>query len=141
MNDYNDINCLGMEPRKCANLKYYTRYIVRDNPTEAFKGTGIKDAFKGLGTIEAIAKVRNGLTQEDNFVVFVKKDDEFYFYEYSDECGVNGKRGPYKDLNTAMSNADCSGLFEENTKSSRYNVFTEELDTDYDVEDLNEFLF
>lgn len=140
MNDYKDVYDLDLDQRKYTNLEMCRRYIVKgDNPVSAFKDTGIKDAFKGKGTIEAIANVRKDFNGEDKFVVFTKQDNEFYFYEYSEEFGVRGKRGPYVDMNTAMSNADCSGLFEESNDVSAYDVLNEELD--YDVEDLNEKLF
>ena len=47
------------------------------------------------------------------YVLFVKEEGGVKVYLYTVLNGLYNEMGPYKDLDTAMSNADCYGLFEE----------------------------
>lgn len=72
----------------------------------------IKDVIKGLGKCEAIARIRDTLAGNPRYCLVLSSDNRYFVYLYSTTNGLYNKMGPFPTLDSAMSRADCYGLFE-----------------------------
>ena len=117
MNNFDDVYALNRDERQISNLETYRRFISKgDKPLECINdedAKAIKDALSGKGRVLAVADGRRSLAGNHKYVLFVKEDGGVKVYLYTVLNGLYNEMGPYKDLDTAMSNADCYGLFEE----------------------------
>lgn len=117
MNNFDDVYALNRDERQISNLETYRRFISKgDKPLECINdedAKAIKDALSGKGKILAVVDGRRSLAGNHKYVLFVKEDGGVKVYLYTVLNGLYNEMGPYKDLDTAMSNADCYGLFEE----------------------------
>ena len=126
MNNFDNVYCLGIECRKTANTEGdYCRGLEKgsgciDNiiPSERPEHAALKDAVKGKGSVAACAEVRATLAGNKKYLVVIKttKTEEskggFEVYLFSLANGLYNKMGPYPTLDSALSRADCFGLFE-----------------------------
>ena len=117
MNNFDDVYALNRDERQISNLETYRRFISKgDKPLECINdedAKAIKDALSGKGRVLAVADGRRSLAGNHKYVLFVKEEGGVKVYLYTVLNGLYNEMGPYKDLDTAMSNADCYGLFEE----------------------------
>lgn len=117
MNNFDDVYALNRDERQISNLETYRRFISKgDKPLKCINdedAKAIKDALSGKGKILAVVDGRRSLAGNHKYVLFVKEDNGVKVYLYTVLNGLYNEMGPYKDLDTAMSNADCYGLFEE----------------------------
>ena len=117
MNNFDDVYALNRDERQISNLETYRRFISKgDKPLECINdedAKAIKDALSGKGKVLAVVDGRRSMAGNHKYVLFVKEDDGVKVYLYTVLNGLYNEMGPYKDLDTAMSNADCYGLFEE----------------------------
>lgn len=117
MNNFDDVYALNRDERQISNLETYRRFISKgDKPLECINdedAKAIKDVLSGKGRVLAVADGRRSLAGNHKYVLFVKEDGGVKVYLYTVLNGLYNEMGPYKDLDTAMSNADCYGLFEE----------------------------
>lgn len=126
MNNFDNVYCLGMECRKDANTQGdYCRGLEKgsgciDNiiPSEIPEYNALKDAVKGKGSVAACGEVRRTLAGNRKYLVVLKtkksEEDEggFEVYLFSLANGLYNKMGPFPTLDSALSRADCFGLFE-----------------------------
>ena len=126
MNNFDNVYCLGIECRKTANTEGdYCRGLEKgsgciDNiiPSERPEHAALKDAVKGKGSVAACAEVRATLAGNKKYLVVLKttKTEEseggFEVYLFSLANGLYNKMGPFPTLDSALSRADCFGLFE-----------------------------
>lgn len=148
MNNFEDVYALNRDERQISNLETYRRFISRgDKPLECINdedAKAIKDVLSGKGRVLAVADGRRSLAGNHKYVLFVKEEGGVKVYLYTVLNGLYNEMGPYKDLDTAMSNADCYGLFEEckqvaNTKVLENNMnkkLFEEIIEDWDDDDV-----
>lgn len=117
MNNFEDVYALNRDERQISNLETYRRFISRgDKPLECINdedAKAIKDVLSGKGKLLAVVDGRRSMAGNHKYVLFVKEDGGVKVYLYTVLNGLYNEMGPYKDLDTAMSNADCYGLFEE----------------------------
>ena len=126
MNNFDKVNCLGMECRKTANtegdnckpLEKGSGCIDNVIPSEFPEYNALKDAVKGKGSVVACAEVRKTLAGNRKYLVVLKTkktedNDEGYEVDlFSLANGLYNKMGPFPTLDSALSRADCFGLFE-----------------------------
>lgn len=126
MNNFDNVFCLGMECRKdsntqvnsCRGLEKGSGCIDNVIPSEIPEYNALKDAIKGKGSIAACGEVRRTLAGNRKYLVVLKtkksEDDEggFEVYLFSLANGLYNKMGPFPTLDSALSRADCFGLFE-----------------------------
>jgi len=126
MNNFDNVYCLGIECRKTANTEGdYCRGLEKgsgciDNiiPSERPEHAALKDAVKGKGSVAACAEVRATLAGNKKYLVVIKttkteeKEGGFEVYLFSLANGLYNKMGPFPTLDSALSRADCFGLFE-----------------------------
>lgn len=120
MNTWKDAFELDMKSRikhDTMSNKYLVNYI-KNNDWENYvfdedDKKAIRDLMKGNGKIVAIAKVKDTYAGNDSYVLFTLKDDKYFVMQYSKLNGAWNEMGPYVSLNTAESNADTYGLFQE----------------------------
>lgn len=148
MNNFDDVYALNRDERQISNLETYRRFISKgDKPLECINdedAKAIKDALSGKGKILAVVDGRRSLAGNHKYVLFVKEEGGVKVYLYTVLNGLYNEMGPYKDLDTAMSNADCYGLFEEckqvaNTKILENNMnkkLFEEIVDEWDDDDV-----
>lgn len=120
MNTLKNVFDLDANSRKnsntdCTNLLVnkidgddWVQYVNDDEDVKA-----IKDVMKGNGKLVAIARVKDTYAGNDSYVLFTLKDDKYFVMQYSKLNGIWNEMGPYVSLNTAESNADTYGLFQE----------------------------
>ena len=117
MNNFDDVYALNRDERQISNLETYRRFISKgDKPLECINdedAKAIKDVLSGKGKLLAVVDGRRSLAGNHKYVLFVKEEGGVKVYLYTVLNGLYNEMGPYKDLDTAMSNADCYGLFEE----------------------------
>lgn len=117
MNNFDDVYALNRDERQISNLETYRRFISKgDKPLECINdedAKAIKDVLSGKGKLLAVVDGRRSMAGNHKYVLFVKEDGGVKVYLYTVLNGLYNEMGPYKDLDTAMSNADCYGLFEE----------------------------
>lgn len=117
MNNFDDVYALNRDERQISNLETYRRFISKgDKPLKCINdedAKAIKDVLSGKGRVLAVADGRRSLAGNHKYVLFVKEEGGVKVYLYTVLNGLYNEMGPYKDLDTAMSNADCYGLFEE----------------------------
>lgn len=148
MNNFDDVYALNRDERQISNLETYRRFISKgDKPLECINdedAKAIKDVLSGKGKLLAVVDGRRSLAGNHKYVLFVKEEGGVKVYLYTVLNGLYNEMGPYKDLDTAMSNADCYGLFEEckqvaNTKVLENNMnkkLFEEIIEDWDDDDV-----
>lgn len=148
MNNFDDVYALNRDERQISNLETYRRFISKgDKPLRCINdedAKAIKDALSGKGRILAVVDGRRSLAGNHKYVLFVKEEGGVKVYLYTVLNGLYNEMGPYKDLDTAMSNADCYGLFEEckqvaNTKILENNMnkkLFEEIIDEWDDDDV-----
>ena len=117
MNNFEDVYDLNRDDRQISNLETYRRFISKgDKPLQCINdedAKAIKDALNGKGKLLAVVDGRRTMMGNHKYVLFVKGECGVKVYLYTVLNGLYNDMGPYKDLDTAMSNADCYGLFEE----------------------------
>lgn len=117
MNNFEDVYGLNRDDRQMSNLETYRRFISKgDKPLECINdedAKAIKDVLSGKGKLLAVVDGRRSMAGNHKYVLFVKEEGGVKVYLYTVLNGLYNEMGPYKDLDTAMSNADCYGLFEE----------------------------
>lgn len=148
MNNFDDVYALNRDERQISNLETYRRFISKgDKPLECINdedAKAIKDVLSGKGKLLAVVDGRRSMAGNHKYVLFVKEEGGVKVYLYTVLNGLYNEMGPYKDLDTAMSNADCYGLFEEckqvaNTKVLENNMnkkLFEEIIEDWDDDDV-----
>lgn len=138
MNNFEDVYDLNRDDRQISNLETYRRFISKgDKPLQCINdedAKAIKDALNGKGKLLAVADGRRTMAGNHKYVLFVKEEGGVKVYLYTVLNGLYNDMGPYKDLDTAMSNADCYGLFEECKRVANKKVLQE------DAEDEEEFI-
>lgn len=129
MNNFEDVNGLNRDDRQMSNLETYRRFISKgDKPLQCINdedAKAIKDVLSGKGKLLAIADGRRTMAGNHKYVLFVKEEGGVKVYLYTVLNGLYNDMGPYKDLDTAMSNADCYGLFEECKRVANKKVLNE----------------
>ncbi len=117
MNNFEDVYALNRDERQISNLETYRRFISKgDKPLQCINdddAKAIKDVLNGKGKLLAVVDGRRSMAGNHKYVLFVKEEGGVKVYLYTVLNGLYNEMGPYKDLDTAMSNADCYGLFEE----------------------------
>lgn len=151
MNHFDDVCGLHLEARKDANLETFQRFISKgDDPLCCIKeedAKEIKNAIKGMGKLLAVANGRRTLAGNHKYVLFIKEKEGVKVYLYTVLNGLYNEMGPFKDLDTALSNADCYGLFEECKKVASMKVLEgnmnkklfEEIVEEWDDDDFDTF--
>lgn len=151
MNHFDDVCGLHLEARTAANLETFQRFISKgDDPLCCIKeedAKEIKNVIKGLGKLLAVANGRRTLAGNHKYVLFIKEKEGVKVYLYTVLNGLYNEMGPFKDLDTALSNADCYGLFEEckkiaNTKVLEGNMnkkLFEEIIEEWDIDDIDTY--
>lgn len=121
MSNYTNVCGLNRDERQLANLETYRRVLDKcDNPYECLdKDTAkeIKDVLKGVGKLVAFADGKRTMAGNNKYILFVEIKEGIKVYLYTSLNGLYNEMGPYDDLDTALSNADCYGLFEESKKN------------------------
>lgn len=126
MNNFDNVYCLGVDCRKeantqgdsCRGLEKGSSCIDNIIPSEIPEYNALKDAIKGKGSIAACGEVRRTLAGNRKYLVVLKtkksEEDEggFEVYLFSLANGLYNKMGPFPTLDSALSRADCFGLFE-----------------------------
>lgn len=151
MNHFDDVCGLHLEARKEANLETFQRFISKgDDPLCCIKDEDakeIKNAIKGMGKLLAVANGRRTLAGNHKYILFIKEQDGVKVYLYTVLNGLYNEMGPFKDLDTALSNADCYGLFEECKKIASMKVLEgnmnkklfEEIAEEWDIDDIDTY--
>lgn len=138
MNNFEDVYGLNRDDRQMSNLETYRRFISKgDKPLQCINdedAKAIKDVLSGKGKLLAIADGRRTMAGNHKYVLFVKEEGGVKVYLYTVLNGLYNDMGPYKDLDTAMSNADCYGLFEECKRVANKKVLNESIE-DEEFED------
>lgn len=151
MNHFDDVCGLHLEARTAANLETFQRFISKgDDPLCCIKeedAKEIKNAIKDMGKLLAVANGRRTLAGNHKYVLFIKEKEGVKVFLYTVLNGLYNEMGPFKDLDTALSNADCYGLFEEckkiaNTKVLEGNMnkkLFEEIIEEWDIDDIDTY--
>lgn len=138
MNNFEDVYGLNRDDRQMSNLETYRRFISKgDKPLQCINdedAKAIKEVLSGKGKLLAIADGRRTMAGNHKYVLFVKEEGGVKVYLYTVLNGLYNDMGPYKDLDTAMSNADCYGLFEECKRVANKKVLNESIE-DEEFED------
>lgn len=119
MNNFENIYSIDGEQRKITNTelqdgyKLFTRVkdclsFIKDKP----EYEAIKDAIKGKGKLEVITRVRNTLAGNPKYCLVLNEDDGYKVYLFSIASGLYNEMGPFPTVDSALSRADCYGLFE-----------------------------
>lgn len=121
MNNFDYVDNLSLYDRITANTE------LQDGNKFFFKGNDcldkmfgksssekdlIKSELKGIGSIAAIAQVRKSLSGNRKYCIIVKNNENFFVFLFTVNNGLYNKMGPFKSLDSAISRADCFGLFE-----------------------------
>lgn len=138
MNNFEDVYGFNRDDRQMSNLETYRRFISKgDKPLQCINdedAKAIKDVLSGKGKLLAIADGRRTMAGNHKYILFVKEECGVKVYLYTVLNGLYNDMGPYKDLDTAMSNADCYGLFEECKRVANKKVLNESIE-DEEFED------
>lgn len=138
MNDFENVGGLDRDSRQLANLQTYSRFLGKcEDPYDMLDKdvkADVKDILKGKGKLVAVAQSGRALSGAPRYVLFVDVKDGVKFYSYTKLNKLYNEFGPFKDLETALSNADCYGLFEEGKNNMNKKLF-EEIIEDYDPYD------
>lgn len=139
MNNFDDVYALNRDERQISNLETYRRFISKgDKPLECINdedAKAIKDVLSGKGKLLAVVDGRRSMAGNHKYVLFVKEEGGVKVYLYTVLNGLYNEMGPYKDLDTAMSNADCYGLFEECKQVANTKVLNESIEDEEEFED------
>ncbi len=142
MNNFEDIVNLNVDERAFDNSEAYKRFLIRgpewaDELSNKEDVKNIKDAVKGVGRLVAVADGRRTMMGNHKYILFIETKDGYKVYLYTSMNGLYNEMGPYDSLDTAESNADCYGLFEEQKKIMNKKLF----ESIYDgIEDDDEML-
>lgn len=138
MNDFENVGGLDRDSRQLANLQTYSRFLGKcEDPYDMLDKdvrADVKDILKGKGKLVAVAQSGRALSGAPRYVLFVDVKDGVKFYSYTKLNKLYNEFGPFKDLETALSNADCYGLFEEGKNNMNKKLF-EEINEEYDPYD------
>ena len=139
MNNFEDVYGLNRDDRQISNLETYRRFISKgDKPLQCINdedAKAIKDVLSGKGKLLAVVDGRRSMAGNHKYVLFVKEEGGVKVYLYTVLNGLYNEMGPYKDLDTAMSNADCYGLFEECKQVANKKVLNESIEDEEEFED------
>ena len=145
MNNFDYVDNLSLYDRITANTE------LQDGHKFFFKGNDcldeifgknssekdlIKSEIKGIGRIAAIAQVRKSLSGNRKYCIIVKNNESFFVFLFTLNNGLYNKMGPFKSLDSAISRADCFGLFENKTHKKGKSMLEdkkdyEDFDDDY----------
>lgn len=151
MNNFEDVYGLNRDDRQMSNLETYRRFISKgDKPLQCINdedAKAIKDVLSGKGKLLAVVDGRRTMAGNHKYVLFVKEEGGVKVYLYTVLNGLYNDMGPYKDLDTAMSNADCYGLFEECKRVANKKVLGEDMNKklfeeiveDWDIDDIDTY--
>lgn len=81
--------------------------------------SALKDAVKGKGKVVRCGKIRDNFAGNNRYVVFLDEDDGYTVYLFSVANGLYNKMGPFTTLDSALSRADCYGLFKEDKMTTK----------------------
>ncbi len=135
MNNFEDVGGLDLEARQLSNLETYHRFLIKgdwENTIESDDAKAIKEAVKGLGKVVAVADGRRTMAGNHKYVLCIENKEGVKVYLFTVLNGLYNEMGPYVDLDTALSNADCYGLFEECKEVANKKVFNESIIDDED---------
>lgn len=139
MNNFEDVYGLNRDDRQMSNLETYRRFISKgDKPLQCINdedAKAIKDVLSGKGKLLAVVDGRRSMAGNHKYVLFVKEEGGVKVYLYTVLNGLYNDMGPYKDLDTAMSNADCYGLFEECKRVANKKVLNESIEDEEEFDD------
>lgn len=94
----------------------------------------IKSEIKGIGSVAAIAQVRKSLSGNRKYCIIVKNNESFFVFLFTTNNGLYNKMGPFKSLDSAISRADCFGLF-ENKSNKKGKIMLEDTKDFEDFDD------
>lgn len=145
MNHERYITGLNNECRKDCNTErwgWLTKNIDDCIDKEEFPedNSALKDAVKDKGKAVRIGKIRDNFAGNNRYIVFLDEEDGYTVYLFSVANGLYNKMGPFSTLDSALSRADCYGLFKEGkmTKKDFETILREAVgDYLYDDEDGN----
>ena len=128
MNNFEDTVNLNVDERAFDNCEAYKRFIIKgpewaDELSNKEDVKNIKDVVKGVGKLVAVADGRRTMMGNHKYILFIETKDGYKVYLYTNMNGLYNEMGPYDSLDTAESNADCYGLFEEQKKIMNKKLF------------------
>lgn len=124
MNHERYIAGLDNECRKDANTEAYGWLAdnIDDGVFDKDDKEALKDAIKGKGKVKKVGKIRDNFAGNNRYVIILDNEDGYTVYLFSVANGLYNKMGPFVTLDSAISRADCYGLFKEN-KNVEDNLF------------------
>lgn len=127
MNNFDSVYSLGVVDR--VNAMESNTYRIMDKgpncidnviPNSIPEYSALKDAIKDKGKPVVCAQVRRTLAGNRKYFIALNstKDQEqgFTIYLFSLANGLYNRMGPFPTLDSALSRADCYGLFQEGVK-------------------------
>lgn len=128
MNNFEDTVNLNVDERAFDNSEAYKRFLIKgpnceDDLSNKEDVKNIKDAVKGVGKLVAVADGRRTMMGNHKYILFIETKEGYKVYLYTSMNGLYNEMGPYDSLDTAESNADCYGLFEEQKKLMNKKLF------------------
>lgn len=135
MNNFDSVYSLGVVDR--VNAMESNTYRIMDKgpncidnviPNSIPEYSALKDAIKDKGKPVVCAQVRRTLAGNHKYFIALNstKDQEqgFTIYLFSLANGLYNRMGPFPTLDSALSRADCYGLFQEGVKDMTEETLT-----------------
>ena len=135
MNNFDSVYSLGVVDR--VNAMESNTYRIMDKgpncidnviPNSITEYSALKDAIKDKGKPVVCAQVRRTLAGNRKYFIALNstKDQEqgFTIYLFSLANGLYNRMGPFPTLDSALSRADCYGLFQEGVKEMNEEMLT-----------------
>ena len=135
MNNFDSVYSLGVVDR--VNAMESNTYRIMDKgpncidnviPNSIPEYSALKDAIKDKGKPIVCAQVRRTLAGNRKYFIALNstKDQEqgFTIYLFSLANGLYNRMGPFPTLDSALSRADCYGLFQEGIKAMTEETLT-----------------
>lgn len=135
MNNFDSVYSLGVVDR--VNAMESNTYRIMDKgpncidnviPNSIPEYSALKDAIKDKGKPVVCAQVRRTLAGNRKYFIALNstKDQEqgFTIYLFSLANGLYNRMGPFPTLDSALSRADCYGLFQEGVKEMNEEMLT-----------------
>ena len=135
MNNFDSVYSLGVVDR--VNAMESNTYRTMDKgpncidnviPNSIPEYSALKDAIKDKGKPVVCAQVRRTLAGNRKYFIALNstKDQEqgFIIYLFSLANGLYNRMGPFPTLDSALSRADCYGLFQEGVKDMTEETLT-----------------
>ena len=135
MNNFDSVYSLGVVDR--VNAMESNTYRIMDKgpncidnviPNSIPEYSALKDAIKYKGKPVVCAQVRRTLAGNRKYFIALNstKDQEqgFTIYLFSLANGLYNRMGPFPTLDSALSRADCYGLFQEGVKEMNEEMLT-----------------